>query len=306
MKKTTCTVNAEAPVSENFRTFKSDEARKDHEMTGLEESAGSKWEKAGIGNDLIFSYVMQSKELFLTLVQRICPELQLARIEEHTVQKTEKGPAESRGVRFDVYSRIDGKYFDIEMQMRQEGDERRRTRYYQCLMDERELHVGDPYSDLPDSYIIMIGCFDIFGKGRHIYRFKNYDMTDHELELGDGTTKIFLNSKGTEDDIPQDLRNFLELVNGLTPADDFCRKVNQEVEKAKQDARLRRQYMDLQDKLRHERNRALQEGVLKGLAQGKIETLVVLVRRGSITMAEASELSGLTEKEFADAMNRLV
>ena len=63
--------------------------------------------------------------------------------------------------------------------------------------------------------------------------------------------------------------------------------------------------MDLQDKLRHERNRALQEGVLKGLAQGKIETLVVLVRRGSITMAEASELSGLTEKDFADAMNRL-
>lgn len=54
--------------------------------------------------------------------------------------------------------------------------------------------------------------------------------------------------------------------------------------------------------------------MLKGLAQGKsegklegtIETLVVLVRRGSITMAEASELSGLTEKEFAEAMNRFV
>ena len=277
------------------------------------ETAGSKWEKAGIGNDLIFSYVMQNKDLFLALVQRICPELELTHIEDHAVQKTEKGTLESRGVRFDVYSKIDGKCFDVEMQIRQEGDERRRTRYYQCMMDERELHIGDPYSELPDSYIIMIGSFDVFGKGRHIYRFKNYDMTDRDLELGDGTTKIFLNSRGTEDDIPRELKNFLELVNGLAPADEFCREVSREVERAKQDAELRRQYMDLEDKLRHERNRARAEGLQEGLTQGevkgeyqgKIRTLSVLVKDGTLPLAKAAQLANLDEAGFTAAMNLL-
>ena len=131
-------------------------------------------------------------------------------------------------------------------------------------------------------------------------------MTDHELELGDGTTKIFLNSKGTEDDIPQDLRNFLELVNGLTPADDFCRKVNQEVEKAKQDARLRRQYMDLQDKLRHERNRGLAQGKSEGKLEGTIETLAVLVKDGTLSLSRAAQIANLSEAEFISSMNHLV
>ena len=293
------------------------------------EAADSRWEKAGISNDLIFSYVMQNKELFLSLVQRICPELQLTRIEDHVVQKTEKGTLDSRGVRFDVYSRIDGKCFDVEMQIRQEGDERRRTRYYQCMMDEREMHIGDPYSDLPDSYIIMIGSFDIFGQGRHIYQFRNVDMTDRELELGDGTTKIFLNSKGTKDDVPKELKNFLELVNGLAPADDFCREVSREVERAKQNMELRRQYMDLQDKLRHERSRAkaeglqeghekglqeghekgLQEGMVQGRAEGALEgtirTLAVLVKDGTLPLARAAQLANLNEAEFIAAMKQL-
>ncbi len=147
------------------------------------------------------------------------------------------------------------------------------------------------------------------------------------------TTKIFLNSKGTEDDIPKELRNFLELVNGLAPADDFCREVSREVEKAKQDAELRRQYMDLQDKLRHERNRAKaeglqeghekgrqeglreghergrQEGLREGLTQGEMEgtirTLSALVKDGTLPIAKAAQLANLDEAGFTAAMKRL-
>ena len=53
-----------------------------------EESLEKKWEKAGLSSDLIFAHVMQNKKLFLGLMQRIFPELQLAEVREHEIQRT--------------------------------------------------------------------------------------------------------------------------------------------------------------------------------------------------------------------------
>lgn len=80
--------------------------------------------------------------------------------------------------------------------------------------------------------------------------------------------------------------------------------------------------MDLEDKLRHERNRALQEGHKKGrqeglqkglqegLAQGEyqgtIRTLTVLVKDGTLSLSKAAQLANLNEAEFTAAMNRLL
>ena len=300
----------------------------------LGETPEQRWEKAGIGSDVIFCRVMQNKDLFLKLMQRIFPELRLVAIKDHTIQKTGYGPIDSKGVRFDVYSEIDGRCFDVEMQMRQEGDERKRTRYYQCMMDEQLLQTGMSYSELPESYVVMIGTFDLFGQNRHIYRFRNYEMSDKSLLLDDGTMKVFLNSRGTEDDISDELKNFLDLVNGLEPADDFCEELYCEVRKAKQSAEVRRSYMDLEDKLRHERNRALKEGIeygreqgleqglkegheqgleqglkegreqgiKQGIETGRRETLINLVQSGSITLQAAAVAAGMSETAFQEEM----
>ena len=277
---------------------------------GFEETPEQRWEKAGIGSDVIFCRVMQNKDLFLKLMQRIFPELRLVAIKDHTIQKTGYGPIDSKGVRFDVYSEIDGRCFDVEMQMRQEGDERKRTRYYQCMMDEQLLQTGMSYSELPESYVVMIGTFDLFGQNRHIYRFRNFEMSDKSLLLDDGTMKVFLNSRGTEDDISDELRNFLDLVNGLEPADDFCEELDCEVRKAKQSAEVRRSYMDLEDKLRHERNRALKEGIehgreqgiKQGIETGRKETLISLVHSGALTLQAAAAAAGMSEETFREEL----
>lgn len=279
-----------------------------------EETPAEKWEKAGIGNDLIFAHVMSNQELFLGLMQRIFPELHLVSVKEHTIQKTEYGTLASKGVRFDVYSEIDGRCFDVEMQMQQEGDERKRTRYYQSMMDVQSLRAGNPYDELPDSYIVMIGRFDLFGHGRHIYRFKNIELHDHALELQDGTMKVFLSSTGTADDIPQDLKNFLKMVNGMAPADEFCRSIEREVQRIKQDAMVKEHFMDLEDKLRHERKRAreagIQEGLNKGFSKGKQEgfcegerCLLTLLKAMSASDEAPSSIDRvLTDDEYREQM----
>ena len=287
-----------------------------------EETPEEKWEKAGISSDLIFAHVMQNKELFLGLMQRIFPELKLIEVREHAIQKTEYGHLTSKGVRFDVYSEIDGKCFDIEMQVIQLGDERKRTRYYQCMMDMQPLKAGKSYDRLPDSYVVMIGQFDLFRQGRHIYRFQNTEMKDPNLRLEDGTMKVFLNSKGTENDIPRELQNFLELVNGNAPKDEFCRCIEREIAKIKQDTQIRSAFMDMEDKLRHERERARAEGLNEGLQQGRqegineglrqgrqagiFEVLSALVKNGTITLQAAAAQAGVSEITFEKEMEHLM
>ncbi len=121
--------------------------------------------------------------------------------------------------------------------------------------------------------------------------------------------KVFLNSRGTEDDISDELKNFLDLVNGLEPADDFCEELDREVRKAKQNAEVRRNYMDLEDKLRHERNRALKEGMeygrQQGLEAGRWEMLIRLVQSGAIALQVAAEAAGVSEAVFREEMDKM-
>ena len=159
------------------------------------------------------------------------------------------------------------------MQLTSRKNEPKRTRYYQCLMDEQVLHKGEDYAKLPDSYVVMISPQDLFHQGRHIYRFRNYEQADRNLELQDGTTKVFLNTNGTSNDILPELKNFLSLINGDEPADEFCKEVEKEVLEAKQDAETRRNFMDFEYmKMLAEidaREKGLSEGREQGLKEGR-------------------------------------
>lgn len=266
----------------------------------------TRWEKAGIGNDFIFSCVMSKEKIFLPLIQRIFPELKLCRVEKHVAQMTANGPAGSRSVRYDVYSEIDGRVFEVEMQMESRKNEPKRTRYYQSMIDEQVLKTGEDYSKLPESCIIMISPIDLFGKGRYVYRFRNIEVTDPSLELGDKTMKVFLNSHGKDSAIRPELKNFLDLVNGEKPADEYCRAVEREVKTAKLDAETRRNFMEFEyvrmldridaEKKGHESG--LQEGREIGQREGSTNVLLSLVNDGLLAADEAVKRSGLSEQEF--------
>lgn len=271
-----------------------------------QEELNKKWKEAGIGNDYIFSCVMRDERLFLRLLQLICPELNLTRVTKHTPQMTFWGPFGSKSVRFDVYSEVDGRIFDVEMQLESRKNENRRMRYYQCMVDEQNLHVGEDYAKLPDSYIIMISPMDFFHRGRSIYRFHIYEDLERDLKLDDGTTRIFLNTYGSGDGILPELQNFLHLINGDAPADDFCMEVDQRVQETKRDAETRRNFMELEykqmlaimDAKEEAREEGLREGREEGEKKGRMETYISLVQKGVLSIADAVKLSGLSEDQL--------
>ena len=66
------------------------------------------------------------------------------------------------------------------------------------MVDLNLLEPGEDYRDLKDTYVIMITPFDLFGKGRYKYTFRMICEEVPEMALGDGATRIFLNTRGTD------------------------------------------------------------------------------------------------------------
>ena len=205
------------------------------------------WESIGICNDFIFCKVMQEPKLLEVLVRIILPDLQFERLDVRSQDSVEIG-LDIHGVRFDIFTTSeDGTVIEIEMQVISRRYLPKRMRYYESAADMRIMDKSASYSELKDSYIIMICPFDFYKKGRHIYTFTNMCKEDTSIELGDGTAKIFLNAAGTMNDIDNrpKLKAFLDYVAGTVSNDEYVQKVDKAVKIAKVNKEWRREYMTL-------------------------------------------------------------
>ena len=80
------------------------------------------------------------------------------------------------------------------MQMEDNEDIPKRTRYYQAMCDSEALNKGEVYYKLKDLYIMFLCPEDIFGQGKAVYRFKNLEVDNPKIELGDLSFKNFWTS----------------------------------------------------------------------------------------------------------------
>ena len=169
---------------------------------GNMETKQTKWEELSISNDFLFGKVMQNPELCKELLQRILPDLNIERIEYPELQKSIRMDMDARSVRLDVYVKDEKEaVYDIEMQVSGTKELPRRSRYYQSMIDLQLIDKGQLYDELKRSYVIFICLFDFYGKGRHMYTFENICREDGRISMGDEAVKIFLNARGTLDDV---------------------------------------------------------------------------------------------------------
>lgn len=222
------------------------------------------WEDLTIQDDYMFKLVMRSKRICKTMIEKIL-RIKLTDIRYIEEEKTVKPRYESKGVRLDVYVEGSGEVFEIEMQVRQPetGELSKRARYYQAMIDSERLMSGQKYKMLPTSYIIFICPFDPFQQSRHIYTFRNLCVEDTGLELNDKTTKVFVNSTGTANDVTPDVKAFLDYVNGVINDDAFVREIDDEILRVKAIEEERVKYMTYEMKIEEERELAREEGKIE-------------------------------------------
>lgn len=221
------------------------------------------------------------------------------------VEKTIIMGLESKSVRLDVLFEGDDTLYDIELQIQREEDIPRRSRYYHMAMGRNALRMGDPYSKLKASYVIFICCYDAFDKDEPIYRFEMIDE-NLQLKLGDGSSTIILNTKCSEEKIPEDLKAFYDFVNTgkVDSSDKLVSYLDKRVEEANENEEVDR-IMTLEEELIIQYDNGLRTGVAQGLAQGlaqgaaqKQREIAKNLKRAGIGINVIAENTGLTVEEI--------
>lgn len=199
-----------------------------------------------------------------------------------------------RSIRMDVFSMDEEKaVYNTEMQQKRRADLAKRSRYYQSLVDAGLLEPGVPdYNRLNTSYIIMIMPFDLFGYKKYVYTFRARCEEEPECLLEDGATRIFLNTRGENDDeVPRELAEFLHYLEETTDEraastnSQRIKRIHRRVRKVRLSEEVGVKYMQAWEERYYEREEGKEEG-----AHNKLRELAAKKYRKGMPVKEIAEL----------------
>ena len=257
-----------------------------------------RWENLTLADDFLFGKIMSEPTLCAEMLRRIFPDLDIGEIKIIETQKTIKHALHIRGVRLDIFTAFARSIFDVEAQNRMLKDLFRRPRAYQIVigydaLNKNSLKKSGSYEYLPNTYVIFICTFDLFGKGRHIYTFRNFCAEDKEIELNDGAYTIFLNTKGIINDVSSELKNFLKFVGTgeVVDNDTFIKTLDKKLKEAKHNTKWREEYMLLLTR----EDEKFAEGVQTGSNKEKERVAVDMIKR-KYPLSAIKDISKLSEE----------
>jgi predicted transposase/invertase (TIGR01784 family) len=234
-----------------------------------------------IKDNFIFGAVMKNPQKCKAVLECVLG-IKIRKIEYPELEKTIDKTIESKSIRLDVYVEDEfNTIYNIEMQTTDNGNLPKRTRYYQGMIDLNIIDKGEDYKKLRRSYVIFICDYDEFKLGRHIYTFEKSCNEVPGLKLGDDTVVIVLNTKGTEDDVSEEMKDLLDYIGGKEPKSELAKSLDSEVQNVKSNGEWRREYMTL---LMRDR---------ENIALGKVVNLVSLIRNLKVDIETATEVLGV-------------
>ena len=278
-------------------------------MNEIEQAAAlaAAWEKLPLSNDFMFCRVMSNLDVCREFIERLL-HIKIARLAQPESQKAVNISADTRGVRFDVYVKDSSRVFDLEMQVANQGDLPFRARYYQGALDMDMLELGEPVTNLKESYIVFLCLFDPFKQRLPVYTVQKIFAEKQEVSYTDGTNTVFFNCRAYKDAGNEQVQNILSyLVNG-TAKDGFTAQLERHVETARQNEIWRKEFMTLEMiKMQQQ-----EIGFAKGLARGRNEGIAIGEQRGIIigteqmarnmlnrgfSVQDTADITGLSEEQ---------
>ena len=216
-------------------------------------------------------------------------------ITECETQKDMKRLVGARSICLDAYGRdLVGKRYDLEIQRQEKGADPHRARYHSSVMDVENLHSGQEFEELPDTYTIFITERDFYGKGEPIYPIERMNLaTGRPFE--DGEHILYVNGEYRgESDLGRLMHDFR-----CTRADDMnfelmADRTRYLKENPKGVSEMCRIMEDM-------RNESLQEGMKQGIKEGMNEAALRMLAAGKYALEEIANISGLSLEE----VNRL-
>ncbi len=210
----------------------------------------------------LFDIAMEIPEVAHTILSIIMGE-ELPDIRIGISEKTKEPYYDSRAIRLDLLAvDTEDTIYDAETQPKQisKNELARRSRFYQGVIDASLLEPGEiRFSKLNDAYIIFISPFDPFGENKYRYTFRHTCDEKPGMRLDDGAVRIFLNTKGTnEDEEPEELVEFLKMMDQTFEEDieihsPRIRQLARQVRKLKKNQEVGVRYMRFLEELEEEK-----------------------------------------------------
>lgn len=238
-----------------------------------EKNREEKFEKLTLADTFFFGEVMNDEKTSKDVLEIILG-IEIEKIVLVDKEKHLDNVPKRKSIRMDIYVKDDRHtVYNIEMQVDSRKDIPQRSRYYQGMMDTKELPSGSKdYRELKDGYIIFICQFDPFGQKKCYYTFEERCVEDLNLALEDGTKKIFLNTKGKNRDEMSgallDLLDFIRDPEHTQLHDERVKAISNRTKKLKRDAEVRERYMTLMNWIDEEADKARAKGYAQGMEAG--------------------------------------
>lgn len=269
----------------------------------------------------LFDEVMEDPKVHQDILSIILGK-EIPLLDENETEKELRVSPLLRSIRMDVFSMDEEQtVYNTEMQDKKKSDLSKRSRYYQAMIDTSLLEPGIPdYNLLNRTYIILITSFDLFGHEKYCYTFDARCREVPGLSLDDGAVRIFLNTKGKNDnEISEELREFLHYTEKTTDQMAMqtksrrIKRIHERVRKVKSSEEIGVKYMQAWEEKYYEREEGREEGLAEGLVKGRTEGREMHLReliakklakgRSVNEIAEALEESAETIQKMIEDMD---
>ena len=246
-------------------------------------------EEMDVMDDFLMNAAALDQELgeeFCRLILETLLQRQIGKI-HITAQKTLQGILpEKRGIRMDVEI-LEGEdpesgvnIYDLEPHLRKDMDVPKHNRFYQAVIDSRQLASGErEFDKLPNLYIVTILNYDIFGKGYMKYCVHNHCEEVPEVDYEDGLTFLYFNTGGTRggNEAIHALLTYLQDSRRENVVDEATDRLHRLITKVKEKPEVRLEYMKFEDIIYWEKKDSYKEGEEAGRESAYKEMIISLL-----------------------------
>ena len=202
-------------------------------------------------------------------------------------QRDMKRLAGARSICLDAYGTDPGgKKYDLEIQRQEKGADPHRARYHSSVMDVENLHSGQEFRELPDTYTIFIIEKDFYRKGEPVYPIERMNLATGK-SFEDGEHILYVNGEyRSESNLGKLMHDF-----NCTSADDMNFELIAE----------RTRYLKENPKGVSEMCRIMEdmrnESLKKGMQEEKKMTVFRMLEAGKYMLEDIANISGLSLEE---------
>ena len=256
-------------------------------------------------DDYMFGAVMQDERLIRPLIEFIL-DIKIKSVTYIEPQRSMKSGFEAKGIRLDLYVEDEnGVVYNVEVQTTRRKSLPKRMRYYQSAIDINVLSPGVDYAKLRQSYIIFICNHDPYGLGRYVYHFENRCVEKPDLPFGDETVKVIVNTKGTEGEISDELREIIRYLDDGTVSGEYSRELEDAVNHIKSSEERRHEYMIMMVREQELIDKGREEGREEGRENERLDTIHRLIHNLHYTPQQAMSFLGISLSDQPKYLEKL-